>query len=32
MFTALFAGAGDEPGRCRQSVERGWRALTLRDE
>ncbi|GGK52289.1 TetR family transcriptional regulator [Planomonospora parontospora subsp. parontospora] len=24
MLTALFAGAGDEPGRCRRSVERGW--------
>ncbi|MFI6371125.1 TetR/AcrR family transcriptional regulator [Streptomyces sp. NPDC050546] len=24
MLTALFAGAGDEPDRCRQSVERGW--------
>jgi AcrR family transcriptional regulator len=32
MFTALFVGAGDEPGRCRQSVERGWSALTLRGE
>ncbi|MFE4636081.1 TetR/AcrR family transcriptional regulator [Streptomyces sp. NPDC056773] len=24
MLTALFTGAGDEPGRCRRSVERGW--------
>ncbi|MBT2898824.1 TetR/AcrR family transcriptional regulator [Streptomyces sp. McG3] len=24
MLTALFTSAGDEPDRCRQSVERGW--------
>ncbi|WP_229914281.1 TetR/AcrR family transcriptional regulator [Streptomyces capitiformicae] len=24
MLTALFTSAGDQPGRCRQSVERGW--------
>lgn len=24
MLTALFTSAGDEQGRCRQSVERGW--------
>ncbi len=24
MLTALFVGAGDEPNRCRASVERGW--------
>ncbi|WP_257134120.1 TetR-like C-terminal domain-containing protein [Streptomyces sp. st140] len=24
MLTALFTGAGDEPARCRQSVEDGW--------
>ncbi|MER6596849.1 TetR/AcrR family transcriptional regulator [Streptomyces parvus] len=24
MLTALFTSAGDEPARCRQSVERGW--------
>jgi hypothetical protein len=24
MLTALFISAGDEPGRCRRSVERGW--------
>ncbi|MFI9823630.1 TetR/AcrR family transcriptional regulator [Streptomyces sp. NPDC052013] len=25
MLTALFTSAGDESGRCRPSVERGWR-------
>ncbi|MEV1000620.1 TetR/AcrR family transcriptional regulator [Nonomuraea sp. NPDC050202] len=25
LLTALFTSAGDEPGRCRRSVERGWR-------
>ncbi|MFC7331320.1 TetR/AcrR family transcriptional regulator [Marinactinospora rubrisoli] len=25
MLTALFVGVGDDPGRCRRSVERGWR-------
>jgi AcrR family transcriptional regulator len=24
MLTAQFVGAGDDPGRCRRSVERGW--------
>jgi AcrR family transcriptional regulator len=24
MLTALFTSAGDEPDRCRRSVERGW--------
>ncbi|MEU9105506.1 TetR/AcrR family transcriptional regulator [Streptomyces xanthophaeus] len=24
MLTALFTSAGDEPARCRQSVEHGW--------
>ncbi|WP_245996997.1 TetR-like C-terminal domain-containing protein [Streptomyces armeniacus] len=24
MLTALFTSAGDEPRRCRRSVERGW--------
>ncbi|MFE2294852.1 TetR/AcrR family transcriptional regulator [Streptomyces sp. NPDC059452] len=24
LLTALFTSAGDEPGRCRQSVVRGW--------
>ncbi|MFH9820346.1 TetR-like C-terminal domain-containing protein [Streptomyces sp. NPDC017230] len=24
MLAALFTGAGDEPDRCRQSVEHGW--------
>jgi hypothetical protein len=27
MLTALFVSAGDEPGRCRRSVEHGWRPL-----
>ncbi|GII00813.1 TetR/AcrR family transcriptional regulator [Planobispora takensis] len=27
LLTALFAGAGDDPVRCRRSVERGWRPL-----
>jgi hypothetical protein len=25
MLTALFIGAGDDPGRCRLSVESGWK-------
>ncbi|PRX99691.1 TetR/AcrR family transcriptional regulator [Allonocardiopsis opalescens] len=25
MLTALYVSAGDEPERCRRSVERGWR-------
>ncbi|MGW3348745.1 TetR/AcrR family transcriptional regulator [Nonomuraea rubra] len=25
LLTALFTGAGDDPERCRRSVERGWR-------
>ncbi|GAA4907451.1 AcrR family transcriptional regulator [Nonomuraea thailandensis] len=25
LLTALFTGAGDDPGRCRRSVEHGWR-------
>jgi AcrR family transcriptional regulator len=24
MLTALFISVGDDPGRCRRSVERGW--------
>ncbi|MCM1967378.1 TetR/AcrR family transcriptional regulator [Streptomyces sp. G1] len=24
LLTTLFTGAGDEPDRCRRSVERGW--------
>ncbi|MEU5879023.1 TetR/AcrR family transcriptional regulator [Spirillospora sp. NPDC047279] len=24
LLTALFTSAGDDPGRCRSSVERGW--------
>ncbi|NGO74523.1 TetR/AcrR family transcriptional regulator [Streptomyces sp. YC504] len=27
LLTALFTGAGDEPARCRRSVERGWGRL-----
>ncbi|MGW0593940.1 TetR/AcrR family transcriptional regulator [Streptosporangium sp. NPDC002607] len=27
MLTALFIGAGDQPGRCRASVEQGWKQL-----
>ncbi|MCY0953655.1 TetR-like C-terminal domain-containing protein [Streptomyces sp. H27-S2] len=26
MLNALFTSAGDDPARCRQSVERGWEA------
>ncbi|MBN6058116.1 TetR/AcrR family transcriptional regulator [Nonomuraea sp. RK-328] len=25
LLTTLFTGAGDDPERCRRSVERGWR-------
>ena len=28
LLTALFISAGDEPERCRASVERGWRRLS----
>ncbi|MDT0267427.1 TetR/AcrR family transcriptional regulator [Streptomyces sp. DSM 44915] len=27
MLTALFTGAGDEPERCRRSVEHGWAGI-----
>jgi AcrR family transcriptional regulator len=27
LLTALFTSAGDDPGRCRRSVEKGWRRL-----
>jgi AcrR family transcriptional regulator len=27
MLTALFVGTGDEPERCRRSVQRGWKAV-----
>ncbi len=27
MLEALFTGAGDAPGRCRQSLRRGWGSL-----
>ncbi|WP_430503072.1 TetR/AcrR family transcriptional regulator [Micromonospora trifolii] len=27
LLTALFVGAGDDPDRCRRSVERGWNQL-----
>ncbi|MER5224033.1 TetR/AcrR family transcriptional regulator [Streptomyces flaveus] len=29
MLTALFTSAGDEPERCRRSVERGWGRIGL---
>lgn len=29
LLTALFVSAGDEPGRCRLSVENGWKHLHL---
>ncbi|MFE3555049.1 TetR/AcrR family transcriptional regulator [Streptomyces sp. NPDC059193] len=29
MLTALFTGAGDEPDRCRRSVERGWGRMAV---
>lgn len=32
LLTALFTGAGDEPDRCRTSVERGWKQLVARGE
>lgn len=32
MLTALFIGAGDQPERCRTSVEQGWRRLTTPGE
>lgn len=31
MLTALLVGVGDEPGRCRASVEQGWAELTAHD-
>jgi AcrR family transcriptional regulator len=31
MLTALYVNAGDEPDRCRQSVTRGWNAITGRE-
>jgi AcrR family transcriptional regulator len=30
MLTALFTSAGDQPDRCRQSVERGWGRILQR--
>jgi AcrR family transcriptional regulator len=30
LLTALFVQAGDEPDRCRASVEKGWEQRTLR--
>ncbi|NDL56187.1 TetR/AcrR family transcriptional regulator [Phytoactinopolyspora mesophila] len=27
MLAALFVSCGDDPGRCRRSVERGWRSI-----
>jgi AcrR family transcriptional regulator len=32
LLTALFTDAGDEPDRCRTSVERGWKQLVARGE
>jgi AcrR family transcriptional regulator len=32
MLTALFVHCGDDPGRCRHSVELGWRTETLAPE
>ncbi len=32
MLTALFVGAGDQPDRCRSSVEQGWRDLFPRHD
>lgn len=32
MLTALFISAGDQPDRCRTSVEHGWKQLLLPDE
>ncbi|MDH2424941.1 TetR/AcrR family transcriptional regulator [Sphaerisporangium sp. TRM90804] len=32
MLAALFVSAGDEPGRCRASVERGWKRLLAEPE
>lgn len=29
LLTALFVSVGDDPGRCRQSVESGWEQLRL---
>ncbi|WP_113703336.1 TetR/AcrR family transcriptional regulator [Nonomuraea lactucae] len=29
LLTALFISAGDDPGRCRLSVENGWKQLRL---
>ena len=29
MLTALFTSMGDEPERCRRSVEHGWKQLQL---
>jgi hypothetical protein len=29
MLTALFVHCGDEPARCRRSVELGWRTERL---
>ncbi|WP_106400129.1 TetR/AcrR family transcriptional regulator [Actinocorallia populi] len=31
MLTALFVGAGDDPDRCRPSVEDGWKRLRLEE-
>jgi AcrR family transcriptional regulator len=31
LLTALYISTGDEPGRCRVSVENGWKQLHLSD-
>jgi hypothetical protein len=28
MLTALFVSAGDDPGRCRRSLEHGWESIS----
>jgi AcrR family transcriptional regulator len=32
LLTALFISTGDDPGRCRRSVEHGWKHLLQRAE
>ncbi|MBB5137173.1 AcrR family transcriptional regulator [Thermocatellispora tengchongensis] len=29
LLTALFVSAGDDPGRCRRSIEQGWEQVRL---
>ncbi|GAA3469162.1 hypothetical protein [Nonomuraea roseola] len=28
LLAALFVSAGDDPGRCRRSIEQGWKAVS----